>query len=463
MPSSNHLSRIFDYREIILKEIVEAKPGLICISCVSDYFPWAIKIAQDIKAILNVPIVFGGPHPTAVPEHVLKHQSVDFVISGEGEEAILELVNCLENKKESNNIRNLCYRANGKVLKNPLRPLISDLDSLPFPDKELYYNNRNRFVDFIGSDNYTIMGSRGCPYSCSYCHNSYLRHLYGDSKQLRFRSPDNIIEELSLARKKYNFKRVAFCDDAFIYHNNKEWLREFLERYKKEIGMPFYCSAHPSNIDKETVDLLVANGCKTIHLGIQNLNENIRKDVLLRYGSNEDIIKAIKLISRTKMFLWVDIIVGLPRETEADLLDIASFFNTYRVDSIGVLWLRHYPKSEITKYLDKETVAKINDGMVYAPVTTVGTTFDRNKITLANLIVLANFIHSSSFRFIIRKKLYQFLPRINLHYINLIFSIIVAKISTPGKYTYPRLHTVFDQLRYHEYYISKYLREKLKR
>lgn len=460
--SSKPLNKILSYRNIILSEIANAKPGLVCISCVSDYFNWAAKIAEDIKTALGVPIVFGGPHPTAVPENVIKHPFIDFVIIGEGEEALLELVNCLESSGETDNIRNLCYKIDSRIIKNPLRPLISDLDLLPFPDKTLYYKNLNRFIDFIGSDNYRIMGSRGCPYACSYCHNSYLQKIYKGSEYLRFRSADNIIEELLIVKQKYKFKSVEFCDDAFICNSNKEWMSELLERYRKEISLPFSCCVHPSNIDRDMVNLLEESGCSFIHLGIQSLNESMRKDILLRYGSNEDIARAIKLISRTKMFLWVDIIVGFPGETEEDLLNTASFFNKHKVDSAAVLWLRHYPKTEITKYLDKDAEEKINDGIIYAPATTVGTTFNKDKARLVNLILLANLIPHFILRFILKNKLYRFFPKIYFLYPNLAFSAIVAKIFSPKKRIYPRFKTLLDPLRYNKYYISKYFSQMFK-
>jgi len=457
------LDQFFNYRKIILSEIIDAKPDLVCISCVSDYFNWSIKIAEDIKAALDVPIVFGGPHPTAVPDNVLQHPFVDFVIAGEGEEALSELVNNLENRRGVLHIKNLCYKFDGKVIKNPLRSLISDLDSLPFPDKGLYYKERHKFIDFMGSDSYLIMGSRGCPYSCSYCHNSFLRKIYKDSNYLRFRSPDNIIEELLVAKQKYKFRRVAFCDDALICYDNKEWLKELLKRYKKEISLPFYCCVHPSMIDAETVCFLEEAGCRTLQMGIQTLNEGLRKNILLRFGANNDIIRAIRLIAQSKIFLSVGLMLGLPTESRQDLLITSEFFNKYKVDSISAVWLRHYPKTEVTRYLDKETVDKINQGIIYAPVTTNGTTFDKDKAPLVNLILLANFIPNFILRFILRKKLYRFFPRINLHYPNLILSAIVAKMLSPGKYIYPRFQTFIDQLRYHEYYVTKYFFQKFKK
>lgn len=454
--SSSPLNKIFSYSNIILNEVVDTKPDLVCISCVSDYFNWAIKTAENIKDVLEVPIVFGGAHPTAVPENVLKHPFVDFVIIGEGEEALLELVDNLASRRDVANIRNLCYRSDGKVIKNPLRPLVSDLDSLPFPDKELYYKDRYGFIDVRGSDNYAIMGSRGCPYFCSYCHNNYLKKIYKGSKYLRFRSTDNIIKELSMAKQKYKIRRVAFCDDAFIYYGNKKWLKELLERYKKEISLPFHCCVHPSTIDTDIVRLLEEAGCGIIEIDIQTLSESSRKDILLRFGNNEDSIKAIKLLSQSKIFLQVGLMLGLPTESKEDFLIASEFFNKYKVDSISTFWLRHYPKSEITRHLDKEMVEKVNDGIIYAPVTTIGTTFDKNKAALVNLILLANFIPNFMLRFILKNKLYRFFPKINLHYPNVVLSAIIAKIISPEKYTYPRFQTFIDQFRFYEYYLSKY-------
>lgn len=458
------LSKIFNFRKNIVKETVSLKPEMVCFSCASDVFGWAIQLAEAIKGVLDVPIVFGGPHPTAVPENVIKHKYIDFVIVGEGEEALLELADKLENGKDTTNLKNVWSKYEGKIINNPVRILNADLDSLPFPDKDLYYNDHREFINNIHglTNTYGIMGSRGCPNACSYCQNNYLQKLYKDSGYLRFRSVTNIIEELAIAKERYNVKTITFWDNILTY--NKKWLRELLERYKEEISLPFVCYSYPGYIDKETVSLLEESGCRIVDLGIQSINENIRKDVLLRRGSNDDIIKTINLISRSKLLLYIDLMVGLPRETGEDLLNTAKFFNRHKVNLINIHWLRHFPKTEITKYIEnKDMITKINEGAVYAPYQTGGSSFDKDKAKLIYLVIIANFISSPILRFLLRIKAYRFFPSRSFHYAGVIFSLGLTNIFSRNKYAMPQLPVFLDFLRYHKHYIFKFFGEKFKR
>ncbi|MDD4894051.1 MAG: radical SAM protein [Candidatus Omnitrophica bacterium] len=458
------LSKALNFRENLLEETVRARPGLVCFSCASDQFGWALQLAEAVKKILNVPIVFGGPHPTAVPENVIKHKCIDFVIVGEGEESLVELVNSLEDGKDVTNIRNLWCRVNDRPISNPLRPLISDLDSLPFPDKDLYYIDRKEFFNtFHGFNNtYAVMGSRGCPKTCSYCQNSYLKKLYKGSKYLRYRSAPNIIRELAIAKQKYGVKTIVFWDDILTY--NKEWLRELLERYKKEICLPFTCFSYPDRIDKETIALLEDAGCRVMNFGFQSISENIRKNVLLRYDSNDDIIKAITLISRSRILLFADLIVGLPTETVEDLLNTAEFFNKNKVNLINIYWLRYLPKTEITKYIEnKEFLNEINEGVIYGPFQAGGSSFDKDKAKLAYLIIIANFIPRSIFKFLLKTKLYRFFSSKNPYYMVVSLSLALTNMVFRKKYIIPQLPVFLSFLRYHKYYISKFLSEKLRR
>lgn len=451
------LSKIFNFRKNLLEETISAKPDLVCFSCVSDHFGWATQLAEAIKSILGVPIVFGGPHPTAVPENVIRHKCIDFVIVGEGEEALLELVNSLESGKDVTHIKNVWSKFNGEVIKNPVRILNTDLDSLPFPDKDLYYNGHRKFINNVHglSGTYTIMGSRGCPNTCSYCQNNYLQKLYKGSKYLRFRNVDNIMQELIAAKEKYNIKTVSFWDDWFTY--NKKWLRELLERYKKEISLPFVCYSYPNYIDKETINLLEDAGCRIINLGIQSINESIRKDVLLRHESNDDIIRTISLISRSKLLLYIDLMVGLPRETIEDLLNTAKFFNRYKVNLINIYWLRHFPKTAITKYIEnKEMINEINEGVIYAPYQTGGLSFNKDKARLIYLVIIANFIPNFILRFLLKIKAHRFFPSRSFHYTGVFFSLALTNIFFRKKYVIPQFPVFLDFLRYYRYYISKY-------
>ena len=183
--SNKLLAKIFNYRKYLLQQIVQHKPGLIAFSVVSADYLWACEFARDIKKLLPVPIAFGGIHPTSVPERVIKNDFVDFVVQGEGEHALLDLVNCLEAGEIDYSIKNIWFKRNGEVISNPCRPFIQDLDSLPFADKDLFYHK----VGYPFTIGHYCMARRGCHNNCTYCCNNFLRY----SKGLRGGSPPSIL------------------------------------------------------------------------------------------------------------------------------------------------------------------------------------------------------------------------------------------------------------------------------
>lgn len=132
------LKRLLDSRVQLCQKIRSLEPDLVAFTVVTDFYRWACQVARWVKENLNVPVVFGGIHPTSLPHRVLDNNSVDFVIRGEGEYALLELVSSLEKGKVDTNIQNLCFRKNGEAVVNPLRSLLENLDELPFPDKSLF-------------------------------------------------------------------------------------------------------------------------------------------------------------------------------------------------------------------------------------------------------------------------------------------------------------------------------------
>ena len=141
--NSKFLSRLFSIDKEILKRTIKFKPGLVAFSTYTGNYRWCLKIAQSIKKLADIPIVFGGVHTTAVPETVLSNDFIDFAIIGEGELAILDLIEHLEKgggQEELLNISNICFRYEGSFQVNSPRPYIKNLDSLPFPDKALFYD-----------------------------------------------------------------------------------------------------------------------------------------------------------------------------------------------------------------------------------------------------------------------------------------------------------------------------------
>ena len=164
------MHRRFGFADEIVGRVTRAKPDIVAFSVISDNYSWACSLAQRIKSKLDTKVIFGGVHATSVPERILNQEFVDFVIRGEAEESFLELVRALEEGKDHAQIMNLAFRKQGMPVINPLRPPISDLDSLPFPDKDLFFREYRSLI----RSSYMITASRGCAFSCTYCVNSVL-------------------------------------------------------------------------------------------------------------------------------------------------------------------------------------------------------------------------------------------------------------------------------------------------
>jgi radical SAM superfamily enzyme YgiQ (UPF0313 family) len=404
------LSGYFDYSDSILAEIEKFKPGLICFSCGSDDFRWALGIADKIKKIFPIPIIFGGAHATSVPDKVLGHRSIDFVCIGEGEKALSELAGRLEKGSSDFHINNICFKENGKLVLNQPGPLEEDLDSLPFPDKEIYYK-KLRFI-FPG---YAIITARGCPNSCTYCVNNVLRKVYKDKeKYLRRRSVSNVIEELKNAKHKYRPKFIHFCDEVFTY--DRSWLRTFKFPYLREIGLPFACYVSPSSIDAELVALLKDSGCYKVQMGVQTLNTARRKELLGRDYSNEKISWAVMAFKEAGIYLTCDNIFGLPGQDENELSDMARFYLDHKPDHIEVFWLKYYPRTDIMNIaidkglLDKAGEERIVGGISSKGIARGGDTYNYLFARFQLLLNILHFLPRAISNYILQKKIYRIFP-----------------------------------------------------
>jgi Fe-S oxidoreductase len=359
------LARMFDYRKSLMKEVARRKPDVVAFSVVSDNFAWACSYAENIKREYpHMKIVFGGQHITAVPRNVLANWFVDFVIVGEGEYPMLELIQALDIGTSYENIENLGYKKQNEIFINETRPLLQDLNKLPFPDVDLFLD-----ANPYAKKEYNIIAARGCVNNCSYCHNSMDRNLLWKNcgKFLRRRSIDNIIAELRERKEKYEFDTLCIWDEVFTC--DEKWLEKFSEVYKREINVPFWTFVHPKHITEKTVKLLEEMGCWEAEMGVQTLNQNVKDNILHRYETREEVIKAIELFRSTKIRLVVDVIFGLPQLKAEDYIELIDTFNQHRPTKIQTFWLRYYPGTDIIPIakekglITKDEVYEINEGI----------------------------------------------------------------------------------------------------
>src|SRR3990167_8302970 len=347
-------ARLFDIRKENVRKIKQISPDLVGFSVYTQDYRYALSFARMIKKELpRTPIIFGGIHCILCPEQVIKEDCVDMVCAGEGEEAIVEL--CEEQHSE---IKNIWYKIDGFIKRNGLRPLIAELDSLPFIDRDILYQQKPVFKKDV-----SILTGRGCPYSCTFCASAALNREYKDKNlgyAVRKRSPTNIINELTVVKNEYHPRSIYFVDDVFTM--NLLWLKEFAKLYIKDIDLPFYCTANPATIREEELYLLKDMGCQMIGFGMQSCNEEYRIKYLKRYGSNERIKQAASLCHQLGLHFSFDHIFNLPEEPVENQIEAVKFYNETRPDIINTFTMTYLPKIELNKYLGENKKKEILNG-----------------------------------------------------------------------------------------------------
>jgi anaerobic magnesium-protoporphyrin IX monomethyl ester cyclase len=456
------LNNLFNFKAQMIKDIATRQPDIVAFSIIADNYQWCCDMAREIRKQCEAVIVFGGIHPTSVPQNVLQDGVADFIIRGEGEHAFLDLVTALESKEDPSGIANLGFYQDGRVVLNDVRPPVPDLSALPFPDKDLFYAECPRMI----RGSYMIMGSRGCNNKCSYCWNSTIHNLYHGNTYFRRRSVNNIIEELQWAKEKYRIKRVTFYDEVFT--SDKTWFKDFLSSYCEKIRLPYFCCIHPSDVDAEVVQVLEESGCSAVNIGMQTANEQTRRKILHRKGSNAEIITALSLLAKTKIFVYSNVILGLPGEGEEDVLETLRFCVENPADIPAIYWLRYYPGTEIVQIahehgvLSSTDVQHINASQDYAPYAISGNTYSKNISKLGNCILLSGVLPKSWMNTIIQRKWYRNMPSQNLLFPLIILSGFLKRLLKGKRNTY-HYFNLGDYCIYYIYYFRKKMRGLLTR
>lgn len=349
LKETGHTSEIFVYTgKRIPRDLKQLSPDIVGFSVTTGMHIWALQMAQLIKKELNCLIIFGGPHATFFPE-MIRDSSVDLVCRGEGEYAMLELADRLDKKEEIRDIKNLWVKKNGLLFKNDLRPLIQNLDKLPFPDRSYY----NKYKFLARRDMGFFIAGRGCPYSCTFCFNHSLKKMYaGKGRYVRHRSPQNVIAELKEVREKWGIKRVNFHDDTFIL--NKGWTKKFLGIYRREIELPFHCNLRADLVEEEIIRDLKKAGCQTVAFGIESGDEHIRNGVLDRRISQEEIERTAKWLKKYKIKFKTYNMLGLPGETLEDGYKTVELNRKIKADFPWCSVFNPYPRTKLGEKVKRD-------------------------------------------------------------------------------------------------------------
>ena len=343
-------------KPIGINKLLKLDPDIVGFSCCTFDFADLLRMAGLVKqAKPEVLILFGGIHPTIMPDSVISHEVVDIICLGDGEYPVLDLCQALEKGEDITGIANLWVKKNGTIHKNPIRDYPQDLDDLPL-DRE--------GVTYMG-----IFSGRGCYGNCTFCNTPTLRKMGGKGHYFRKRNVANVLDEvgeilssldrvynLGLARalaqklpgklSYYGVRAVekfaliinnrpwlrepfGFCwkilskgylppirfkDDTFL--SNKKWFLEFAPEFQKRFpDIGYICQARANEIDEEVARWLAKSNCVKVSIGIECGNEEFRRKIVKKGVSNEQIIQAVDLLHKYKIPVLGQWILGFPGET----------------------------------------------------------------------------------------------------------------------------------------------------
>lgn len=366
-----------DVRELFLKE----KPDVVGIGGTSIYMPSTIKTAQIAKEVLpNCLVVAGGYGPSNEPEKVLRTQAVDFVIIGEGEETLLELVKAWEvNQCESpDDINGISFiNQAGEIVFTKKRDYIKDLDSLPLPayhlltpefsaypgtplDPKKFYEMKKPIV--------TVLASRGCPHRCVFCSLG--------SKMYRQRSPKKVVDEIELYKNKFGVKSVAIYDDEFIGMSpqQNEWVKEICEEIiKRNLGLRLLTEGRCSQfLELEILKKMKEAGFAWLWLGVESGSQRLLDEVIHKDIKIENVYRAFALAKEAGLKTLMFLMVGFPTETLGDIKSTIKLVKKIKPDLASIKIVAPYPGTELRRYLEAHNLLenKLENWSDYHKLTT---------------------------------------------------------------------------------------------
>ena len=336
----------------ILKKLVEYSPDLVGIPLFSTNLPAAYDLIQLLASgKFGWKILAGGPHSTIRAQDVLDtFKGCDYVLRGEAENSIKELVKCLQANNRLDSVTGLSYREGELIVHNPDSSVNMNLDSIPFPARELLSSAyKNNTYWRIGQRRTTdvIITSRGCPYNCNFC--------FKIANKFRVRSPENVLEELIQIRS-FGTRNVHIMDDIFVF--KKDRCLEILKMIKKEkLGIEFKVRARVDCIDRELLLAMKDSGVKSVVYGIESGSQKIL-DLMNKRTTVEMNYKAIAMTKKAGLQCYADIFIGYLGETPETIAMTEEFILKSKPTAVNISYLYPLPNTEVYNQAKRDGILR---------------------------------------------------------------------------------------------------------
>jgi radical SAM superfamily enzyme YgiQ (UPF0313 family) len=306
--------------EQIACELRQFHPDLIGITTLTPRYRIALSLATRLKAEFDVPILIGGSHVTALPEETMRNKCFDFAAVGEGETTIVEFARAIERHEDLSKVKGIVYRHGDELVTTESRPLIDDLNTIPFPARDLLPPLRMYRPSPASCKRLpqaTMMTSRGCPYRCAFCD----RSVFGN--RARTRTARNVVDEMELLVTRYGAREIRFWDDIFNIDQQRviDICEEVLSR---KLDVPWTCLARANHMNPEVLDAMARAGCWQVDYGIESGNQAILNGIV-KGQTLDQVQRVVKMTRKTGIGVRGFFMLALPGETESTMRDTIQF------------------------------------------------------------------------------------------------------------------------------------------
>ncbi len=324
---------------MVEKYLKEKQPDLVGITCMTFMTIDALEVARRAKkANPDAFVIMGGVHPTIYPEELVSQPALDGIVAGEGELVFCELLDALDKKESLSGIQGFGFKQNNRAIVNPRADFIQDLDSLPFPDRNLL--PYKKYYNLLGSGKEIMTGlltSRGCPHNCIFCTSL-------DGRMCRMRSPENVVSEIEICVDK-GISDFNVIDDTFTISRKRVIAIADLI-IQKGLKITMDINARVDQVDQEVLDKLAQAGCNRIRFGVESGNPEVLK--ALRKGITiPQAREAFKLASRSGIATFAYFMLGSPGESKKEAKESIQLAKELNPDFVQFLITTPFPSSDL--------------------------------------------------------------------------------------------------------------------
>lgn len=320
-------------KDAFVKLLDEFAPNVVGMSAVTAEFLASTRVSKIVKARNpNILTLLGGPHATVLPRSVMLDENLDYLVVGEGEKTVVELLHCLIEGGDVSAVKGIAYNDGGGLALTAQREYVENLDELPFPDWDAIdfadYQKISTFTGFSspGYKSMSMCTSRGCPFHCIFCHN-----IFG--KKTRFRSAANVLEEMLLLRNKYGVRDFMIVDDIFNLDvkRTREILDLIIDEYKLDARIAFPNGMRGDMLTPELLDRFRAANTYYIAFAIETGSKRMQK-IIKKKLDIEKVLSNVQYASDIGIITCAFLMLGFPTETTEELLETLRVASMPQID-----------------------------------------------------------------------------------------------------------------------------------